>query len=70
MLTKGDARYTDLVKLVVSRGVLSTNLKAMEKEELLEQRVVSTKPIQTYYSLSEKGQKVAHCFNDVKKLFP
>jgi DNA-binding HxlR family transcriptional regulator len=48
MLTKGDVRYTDLAKLIASRGVLSTNLKALEREELLRRTAVNTKPFQTY----------------------
>ena len=70
MGAKGDVRYTDLAKLIASRGVLSNNLKSLEKEELLKRTVINTKPIKTYYSLSEKGKKVASCFNDVKACFP
>jgi DNA-binding HxlR family transcriptional regulator len=64
---KGEVRYTDLTKLIASRGTLSANLKELEKEELIKRRVVTTKPIQTYYSLTEKGQKIAGAFEKVKE---
>ena len=65
---KGEVRYTDLTKLISSRGALSNNLKALEKEELIKRRVVTTKPIQTHYSLTEKGQKAARDFEDLRAL--
>lgn len=67
---KEEVRYTGLAKLIASRGALSANLKLLEKEELLLRRVVTTKPIQTYYSLTEKGQKTANHFKEIKTLFP
>jgi DNA-binding HxlR family transcriptional regulator len=66
MLNKEKARYTDLVNLIVSRGVLSSNLKALEKEDILTRTVINSKPIQTYYTLSIRGRKVATCLNDLK----
>jgi DNA-binding HxlR family transcriptional regulator len=62
---KGEVRYTDLTKLIASRGTLSANLKELEKEELVKRRVVATKPIQTYYSLTDKGQRIAKAFSEV-----
>lgn len=64
---KEEVRYTDLTKLIASRGTLSANLKELEKEELIKRRAVTTKPIQTYYSLTEKGHKIAKAFNEVKE---
>ena len=52
-------RYTDLNKLLRSRGTLSLNLREFEEEGLIQRRVVATKPIQSYYSLTEKGKKIA-----------
>jgi len=59
---KGEVRFTDLAKLISSRGALSTNLKSLEHEELISRRVVTTKPIQAHYSLTEKGKQVANIF--------
>lgn len=56
---KGEVRYTDLTNLITSRGTLSLNLKELDEEGLIQRRVMTTKPIQSYYSLTEKGKKVA-----------
>jgi len=45
---------------------LSANLKELEKEELINRRVVTTKPIQTYYSLTEKGKEVARRLGEIR----
>ena len=66
VFAKGEVRYTDLAKLIASRGTLSINLKALEREELVKRRVVTTKPIQTYYSLTEKGHKIAKHLVEIK----
>jgi len=65
---KGELRYTDLAKSIASRGTLSLNLKALEKEELVKRRVVTTKPIQTYYSLTERGQQIAKRLMEIKEI--
>jgi DNA-binding HxlR family transcriptional regulator len=64
---KGEVRFTDLAKLIASRGALSANMKALEKEKLLNRRVVTSKPIQTHYSLTEKGQIIAKNFSEVRE---
>ena len=56
---KGEVRYTDLTNLITSRGTLSLNLKELDEEGFIQRRVVTTKPIQSYYSLTKKGKKVA-----------
>jgi DNA-binding HxlR family transcriptional regulator len=56
---KGEVRYTDLTDLIASRGTLSLNLKDLDDEGLIKRRVMTTKPIQSYYSLTEKGEKIA-----------
>jgi DNA-binding HxlR family transcriptional regulator len=65
---KGEVRYTELTKLIASRGTLSLNLKALETEDLLKRRVITTKPIQTYYSLTEKGQKIAKRLSEIAEI--
>lgn len=54
---KGEVRYTEFTKIISSRGTLSLNLKDLE-EGLVKRKIVTTKPIQSYYSLTEKGRKV------------
>ena len=65
---KQEVRYTDLTKIITSRGTLSSNLKELEKEELVKRRVVTTKPIQSYYSLTEKGQEIARRLSEIKNV--
>ena len=64
---KGEVRYTDLAKLIASRGTLSLSLKELDEEGLIQRRVVTTKPIQTYYSLTDKGKEIATHFERIKK---
>lgn len=64
---KGEVRYTDLTSLISSRGTLSVNLKELDKEGLIQRRVVTTKPIQAHYSLTDKGIEIATHFDEIKK---
>jgi len=64
---KGEVRYADLTKLIASRGTLSLNIKELEEEGLIQRRVVTTKPIQAHYSLTDKGRKIATHFDKIKK---
>jgi len=64
---KGEVRYTDLTNLIASRGTLSLNLKELDAEGLIQRRVVTTKPIQAHYSLTDKGMGIAEHFDKIKK---
>jgi len=64
---KGEVRYTRLAELIPSRGTLSLNLRHLEQEGLVQRNVVATKPIQTLYSLTEKGSRIAGKLAEVKK---
>jgi len=64
---KGEVRYTDLTRLIASRGTLSLNVKELEEEGLVQRRVVTTKPIQAHYSLTDKGREIATYFGKIKK---
>ena len=64
---KGEVRYTDLAKLIASRGTLSLNLRELDKEGLIQRRVMTTKPIQAYYSLTDKGKEIATHFTKIKE---
>lgn len=65
--SKGEVRYTDLAKLIASRGTLSLNLKELDEEGLIQRRIVTTKPIQAYYSLTDKGREIATYIEKIKK---
>jgi len=67
MLEKGEARYSQLADLVGSRGTLSAALNELEEDGLISRRVLDSKPIRTFYSLTAKGRDVAAGFMAVKK---
>jgi DNA-binding HxlR family transcriptional regulator len=64
---KGEVRYADLTKLIASRGTLSLSIRELEEERLIQRRIVTTKPIEAHYSLTNKGMEVAACFNKIEK---
>ena len=67
ILAKDEVRYTDLANLFTSRGTLSSNLKELEEEKLIQRRVITSKPIQAYYSLTEKGVEIAKRLSEIRK---
>lgn len=64
---KGEVRYADLTRLIVSRGTLSLNLKELSEEGLIQRKIVTTKPIQAHYSLTDKGKQIAIHLDRIKK---
>jgi DNA-binding HxlR family transcriptional regulator len=64
--SKGEVRHSELEGLIRSRGTLSSNLNELLEEGLLRRRVVASKPIQSNYSLTEKGKEVAAVLVDLK----
>ena len=64
---KGEVRYADLTKLIASRGTLSVNLKELSEEGLIQRRVVTTKPIQAHYSLTDEGTEIAIHLDKIEK---
>ena len=64
---RGEVRYSELAGLIQSRGTLSLNLRHLEQEGLIKRRIVTTKPIQSLYSLTEKGTKIARKLADIRK---
>lgn len=66
---QGEVRYSKLAELIQSRGTLSLNLKHLEQEGLIKRRIATTKPIQSFYSLTEKGSRIARKFAEIRKAF-
>jgi DNA-binding HxlR family transcriptional regulator len=64
----GEVRYTDLTKLIASRGTLSIIVKELEEEKLIQRRVVTTKPIQAHYSLTDRGREIASLLSKIEKI--
>lgn len=67
LFEKGEVRYVDLTKLIASRGTLSISIKELEEEDLIQRRVVTSKPIQAHYSLTDRGREIATHFDKIKK---
>lgn len=65
---KGEARHAQLSKLTASRGTLSLSLRELEKDGLVQRKILDTKPLQSIYSLTEKGNAVAKQFSEVEQL--
>jgi DNA-binding HxlR family transcriptional regulator len=63
----GEVRYKDLKKLIDSRGTLSLNIKELQEELLIQRSILTTKPIQAYYSLTEKGKKIAFLLRKIEE---
>lgn len=63
---KGQTRHSELEKLIRSRGTLATNLNDLMEEELVARKVVPSKPIQSNYSLTEKGRSVGQMLLEIK----
>jgi len=66
----GSARYSQIKKqrYVVGDRSLSRLLKELQSHGLVERKVLSTFPISTEYSLTEKGQKVVKHLKELKSL--
>ena len=65
---RNEVRYSDLARRINSRGTLSLALKELEEEKLVSRRVVTARPIQSFYALSEKGKRVAELFEEIASL--
>ena len=62
---KGEVRHGNLTKLITSRGTLSLSIRDLEEEALVQRRVVPTKPIKSFYSLTGKGREVAKRLQEI-----
>jgi DNA-binding HxlR family transcriptional regulator len=64
---KGDTRHAQLSKLTTSRGTLSLSLRELEQEDLIQRKIIDTKPIQSIYSLTEKGKTIAKQLKEIQQ---
>lgn len=65
---KGQCRHNELERLIRSRGTLATNLNDLIEEGLVTRKVIPSKPIQSNYSLTEKGREVAKRLTEIGAL--
>ena len=64
-----DARYSELLDEVIqSRSTLALSLRDLQDDQLIERRVLASRPVQTRYTLTSEGKKVAEHLSTVKKL--
>jgi len=64
--SKGEVRHSELERLIRSRGTLSSNLNDLLEEGLLRRKIVASKPIQSNYSLTEKGKEVSELLTELR----
>jgi len=64
---KGEVRHFLVGKLISSRSVLAYNLRALEQEGLITKRKETDK--RAYYSLTEKGEKIAKSLSEMENSF-
>lgn len=67
---QGEVRYSKFKGLVKSRATLDWALRELVNRELIVRRVIDTRPIQTVYTLTLKGeQAVKHIKELIKIVF-
>ena len=65
-----NSRYSELLRnLVKSRSTLALALRDLQEEGLINRRVKPTRPVQTSYTLTEKGKQVAEHLSAIARLF-
>jgi DNA-binding HxlR family transcriptional regulator len=64
---KGEVQHLELAKVTASRSTLSLSLTDLEEAGLVKRRLVATKPVQSFYSLTEKGVSVAEQLRRLKE---
>ena len=64
------AGYYEIYKqnFVVSRQTFAILLKKLEKEGIVDRRVVDSRPPRVEYSLTEKGKNIAKTLYELEKL--
>jgi len=68
LLESGEVRHSEFSEIFTSRGTISNNLNDLEDEGLIKRRVVDTKPAQSYYSLTDVGEKTAQKIMEIKEI--
>jgi DNA-binding HxlR family transcriptional regulator len=63
----GNLRHAELSKLTTSRGTLSLSLRELEQEGLIQRTLIDTKPLQSIYSLTEKGKTIAKQLKEIEQ---
>lgn len=65
----GASRYYQLLDNVLeSRSTLAGSLRDLQKMGVIVRRIKDTRPVQTEYLLTEKGNKVVHSLLQIREL--
>lgn len=62
------ARYNELEKMIRTRSVVSVSLQDLITRKLIDRTVEPSKPIQSRYKLTEKGEKLVQLLVQVQKI--
>lgn len=67
---KKSARHSEIInqRFVQSRSSVSVMLTELEKNNLIKRVVISTKPPQTYYELTEHGENIVRHIQEIKRI--
>ncbi|MCD6530053.1 winged helix-turn-helix transcriptional regulator [Candidatus Bathyarchaeota archaeon] len=69
MGNKKEVRYSDLLKNVVpNRSSLALALRELQEDMIVERKVEATRPIKTFYSLTDLGDKIAQHIIAIREL--
>lgn len=68
-LSKGDLRFNDIWVYIprVSKKVLTTGLKELERDGIISRTCVAESPPKTIYSLTAKGQSLLPVFETIQQ---
>ncbi len=66
---KGQSRYSELLESVIkSRSTLAKTLRDLQEKKLIQREVKGTRPIQTYYSLTERGKALLKHIEEIRRI--
>ena len=58
---KSEIRFSELAKLFASRSAVSSCLRDLERNGIIQRRVdIAKKPVKVYYFLTEKGKNIGY----------
>jgi len=67
LFEKNNARDSELLdEAIQSRSTLALALRDLQDDQLIERRVIATRPVQTRYTLTDEGNKVAEHLSALK----
>lgn len=70
LLAERDARFNEIERAIegLPANTLSTRLKSLEAEGIVDRRVAGTSPPTVTYSITEKGAELAAILEDIETL--